>query len=70
MPSSVRYPRVDNIEDLEKYRLGGYHPVSIGDAFAKGRYKVVHKLGFGDSSREEREMLGMVSKILGEPCYS
>jgi len=50
MPFRVRYPRLDNIEDLEKYRPGGYHPVSIGDVFAKGRYKVVHKLGFGGSS--------------------
>ena len=28
--------RLDNIEDLEKYRPRGYHPVLIGDVFAKG----------------------------------
>ena len=26
------------------------HPLSIGDVFAGGRYKVLHKLGFGGSS--------------------
>lgn len=50
-PTTIpRYPRLDNIEDLEKYCPGEYHPVSIGDVFAKGRYKAVHKLGFGGSS--------------------
>ncbi|KDR77273.1 hypothetical protein GALMADRAFT_246586 [Galerina marginata CBS 339.88] len=44
------YPRLDDIENLEQYCPGGYHPVSIGDAFAGGRYLVVHKLGFGGSS--------------------
>ncbi|KAF8887120.1 kinase-like protein [Infundibulicybe gibba] len=44
------YPRLDDIEDLEKYCPGGYHPVSIGDVFSNGRYKVLHKLGFGGSS--------------------
>ncbi|OBZ77877.1 hypothetical protein A0H81_01584 [Grifola frondosa] len=45
-----RYPRLDDIEDLEKYRPGGFHPVSVGDVFNGGRYKVLHKLGFGRSS--------------------
>ncbi|KAF8340309.1 kinase-like domain-containing protein [Cantharellus anzutake] len=49
MPTHIPYPRLDNIEDLTKYRPGGYHPVSVGDVFA-GRYKVLHKLGFGGSS--------------------
>lgn len=33
-------------ENLRQYRVGGYHPVSIGDIF-DGRYEVVRKLGFG-----------------------
>ncbi|OBZ66548.1 hypothetical protein A0H81_13389 [Grifola frondosa] len=45
--SRYRYPRLDDIEDLEKYRPGGFHPVSVGDFFDGGRYKVLHKLGFG-----------------------
>ncbi|KAK9245749.1 kinase-like domain-containing protein [Lipomyces tetrasporus] len=29
---------------------GGFHPVSIGDRFSRGRYRVLHKLGFGGFS--------------------
>jgi serine/threonine protein kinase len=42
--------RLDEIEWVEEYRPGGFHPMSIGDEFAGGRYKVIHKLGFGGSS--------------------
>lgn len=41
---------LDDIEDVEAYRAGGFHPVSIGDYFAQGRYKILHKLGYGGSS--------------------
>jgi serine/threonine-protein kinase SRPK3 len=47
MAQARRYPR---LEDLEKYRPGGFHPVSIGDTFAGGRYKVLHELWFGGST--------------------
>jgi serine/threonine-protein kinase SRPK3 len=52
--------RLDNIEDIERYHSGGYHPISIGDAFDQGRYRVLHKLGSGGSStvwlvRDQRE---------------
>ena len=40
----------DDTEDIKVYRPGGFHPVSIGDVFANGRYKVLHKLGWGVSS--------------------
>ena len=51
-PFMQRYQpsRFDFIEDIELYESGGLHPVSIGDVFADGRYKVLHKLGFGASS--------------------
>ncbi|KAK0483777.1 kinase-like domain-containing protein [Armillaria novae-zelandiae] len=42
--------RLDEVEDVEEYRPGGFHPMSIGDVFADGRYRVIHKLGFGGSS--------------------
>ena len=45
VPSSL-----DKVEDIEEYRPGGFHPISIGDLLAKGRYKILHKLGFGGSS--------------------
>lgn len=48
------------IEDLERYRPGGYHPVKLGDCFSTlpttpstlssssmPRYRILHKLGFG-----------------------
>ncbi|KZT06982.1 kinase-like protein [Laetiporus sulphureus 93-53] len=50
MRRRYHYPRLDDIEDLEKYRPGGFHPVTIGQVFAGGRYKALHKLGFGGSS--------------------
>lgn len=36
-------------EPPERYRPGGFHPVSIGDVLHQ-RYHVVHKLGFGSCS--------------------
>jgi hypothetical protein len=29
---------------------GGFYPIVLGDLIAYGRYRVVHKLGFGGSS--------------------
>ncbi|KAI8964185.1 kinase-like domain-containing protein [Daldinia sp. FL1419] len=39
----------EDLEDIELYRPGGYHPVEIGNVL-HGRYEVVHKLGHGDFS--------------------
>jgi hypothetical protein len=43
---------LDEIECVEEYRPlpGGFHPISIGDKSSGGRYKVIHKLGFGGFS--------------------
>ncbi|KAI0844812.1 kinase-like protein [Daldinia vernicosa] len=35
-----------NLEDVQMYNKGGYHPVHIGDIL-DGRFEVVHKLGSG-----------------------
>ena len=35
------------LEDPAMYRLGGYHPVAIGDVLHHGRYRVLHRLGHG-----------------------
>jgi serine/threonine protein kinase len=43
------HPEAD-VEDLEGYTPGGYHPTLIGDSFCSDRYIVVHKLGFGGYS--------------------
>lgn len=39
------HPESDNVEDVERYQPGGYHPVAMGDIL--GGYEIVHKLGFG-----------------------
>ena len=43
-------PRLDNVEDIEKYKPGGFHPVHLGDTLRLGRYTIEHKLGFGGFS--------------------
>lgn len=40
----------DSEEDEKDYRPGGYHPVSIGDAFKDNRYLIIKKLGWGHFS--------------------
>lgn len=45
----IYHPEVD-VEYLEDYVPGGYHPTLIGDTFCSARYTVVHKLGFGGYS--------------------
>lgn len=37
-------------EPLHRYRAGGYHPIRLGDLLNDGRYKVLHKLGWGGYS--------------------
>jgi serine/threonine-protein kinase SRPK3 len=60
-PPSQDYLCVDGVEELERYTIGGYHPVNIGDVL-HNRYQIVNKLGHGaystvwlarDSQREE-----------------
>ncbi|EAS36666.3 CMGC/SRPK protein kinase [Coccidioides immitis RS] len=48
--STPLYHPESDVEDLEGYRPGGYHPTLIGDTFCDGRYTVVHKLGSGGYS--------------------
>lgn len=38
----------EDLEPLEEYQEGGYHPVHLGDTLgASGQYRVIHKLGNG-----------------------
>ncbi|KAJ0415656.1 kinase-like domain-containing protein [Aspergillus carlsbadensis] len=37
-------------EPLHRYKHGGYHPTLLGDVFHSGRYKILHKLGWGGYS--------------------
>lgn len=42
----IEYMPIEDVEKLERYRPGGYHPVTVGEQLG-GRYSIVHKLGFG-----------------------
>ncbi len=44
------YHWVDGVEDLETYVPGGFHPTHLGDELSDGRYRIIHKLGFGGYS--------------------
>ncbi|KAI9837121.1 MAG: hypothetical protein M1819_000772 [Sarea resinae] len=43
------YQPIEDVERLKYYRLGGYYPILIGDRL-HGRYRIVHKLGYGSFS--------------------
>ncbi|KAJ5239142.1 kinase-like domain-containing protein [Penicillium chermesinum] len=45
----IEYMPIEDVEKLERYRPGGYHPITIGEQLG-GRYSIVHKLGFGSYS--------------------
>ncbi|KAL1883292.1 hypothetical protein Daus18300_000350 [Diaporthe australafricana] len=49
-----RQTRMEDVEDVEKYVPGGYHPVDIGDRLGptadSHHYTILHKLGFGGFS--------------------
>ena len=49
-PTEEIYRPIVDVEFLEEYVPGGYHPTLVGDTFGNSRYKVVHKLGFGGYS--------------------
>lgn len=46
----LTYHKHEEVEDLEGYSKDGYHPVTIGDVYMSGRYRIVHKLGWGSYS--------------------
>ena len=51
-PTELRYRRscLDHVEDIEKYRKGGFHPIHLGDCLKGGRYCILHRLGYGGFS--------------------
>ncbi|OJD25101.1 serine/threonine protein kinase [Blastomyces percursus] len=64
-PSRVKYEFVEEVERLDYYVPGGYHPVMIGDKLRAGRYVIAHKLGFGRSGTtwlaEDKEQSRLVA---------
>lgn len=41
---AFKYHPIDEVEKLEKYRIGGYHRIAIGDTLKDGRYEIVNEL--------------------------
>ncbi|KAI0873722.1 kinase-like domain-containing protein [Hypoxylon argillaceum] len=37
-------------EPIYRYQPGGYHPIKLGDQLKNGRYKILHKVGWGGYS--------------------
>ncbi|PWY96163.1 serine protein kinase [Aspergillus sclerotioniger CBS 115572] len=55
-------------EPLDRYRRGGYHPIILGCVLGNGRYKILHKLGWGGYStvwvaRDQKEETYVAVKI-------
>lgn len=46
----VFYHLTAPVEDVEGYKVGGYHPVHLNDSRLGGRYLVIRKLGHGSYS--------------------
>ncbi|RAH69458.1 kinase-like protein [Aspergillus aculeatinus CBS 121060] len=66
-PTRVLYEPIEDVERMEYYQPGGYHPVTIGDHL-HGRYRVIHKLGHGTYStiwlaRDERSRIYVAVKV-------
>lgn len=49
-PGKFQYRLIEDVEDLHRYRPGGYLPLQVGDSLADGRYQLVGKLGRGGYS--------------------
>lgn len=50
MMTPFRYACDIDAEPLHRYKKGGYHPIHLGDELKRGRYRVLHKLGWGGYS--------------------
>ena len=37
-------------ESVQAYKLGGYHPVLLGDTFKNDTYRILKKIGYGSFS--------------------
>ncbi|KAH6903278.1 kinase-like domain-containing protein [Coprinopsis sp. MPI-PUGE-AT-0042] len=48
--TTYQYIQAGGVENYNKYRPGGFHPVHLGDKFKDGRYTAVTKLGYGSFS--------------------
>ncbi|ROT34705.1 kinase-like protein [Sodiomyces alkalinus F11] len=71
--STSPYEHIDDVERLDYYRPGGYHPIEIGDRL-RDRYIIVHKLGFGSYSTlwlaRDRQLAKYVAIKVGTADHS
>ncbi|KAG5952897.1 hypothetical protein E4U57_005762 [Claviceps arundinis] len=64
-----RYHGGIDAESLDRYGPGGYHPVALGDVLKDGRYKILHKLGWGGhattwAAKDQRDDRYVAVKIM------
>ncbi|KAG6119860.1 hypothetical protein E4U13_007213 [Claviceps humidiphila] len=64
-----RYSTRIDVESIDRYEPGGYHPVALGDVLKDGRYKILHKLGWGShgttwAARDQRDDRYVAVKIM------
>ncbi|KAG6176214.1 hypothetical protein E4U36_008178 [Claviceps purpurea] len=64
-----RYSTDLDVEYIDRYEPGGYHPVALGDVLKDGRYKILHKLGWGShgttwAAKDQRENRYVAVKIM------
>ena len=65
-----QYQPIEDVEKLERYRRGGYHPIYVGDML-NNRNKMIDKLGHGTFStiwlsRDERKTAYVAVKVSTE----
>ncbi|PYH31167.1 serine protein kinase [Aspergillus neoniger CBS 115656] len=74
-PHEPQYSSTINAEPLHRYTTSGYHPITLGSHLHQGRYKILHKLGWGGYStvwaaRDEQEGKYVAIKICVSENYS
>ena len=45
-----RYRWQEDVENLEYYRHGGFHPIKLCQIYGDAEYQIWHKLGYGNNS--------------------
>ncbi|KAG5810591.1 hypothetical protein H9Q74_005726 [Fusarium xylarioides] len=66
--AAQKYKCSVDAEPLHRYEAGGYHPLALGDVLKGGRYKILHKLGWGSYSttwaaKDQRDDLYVALKV-------
>lgn len=59
----------EGLESLADYEPGGLHPIALHDEISNGRYRIIHKLGYGSFStvwlaRDQQHQTYLAVKVL------